>query len=45
MTGIPRADIARAEELLYKIKLQLISMDAVPGGANAGADGEQENAA
>jgi MarR family transcriptional regulator for hemolysin len=45
MTGIPRADIARAEELLYKIKLQLISMDAVPGGANAGPDGEQENAA
>jgi MarR family transcriptional regulator for hemolysin len=45
MTGIPRADIARAEELLYKIKQQLISMDAVPGGANAGADGEQENAA
>jgi MarR family transcriptional regulator, transcriptional regulator for hemolysin len=45
MTGIPRADIARAEELLYKIKLQLISMDAVPGGASTGADGEQENAA
>jgi MarR family transcriptional regulator, transcriptional regulator for hemolysin len=45
MTGIPRADIARAEALLYKIKLQLIRMDAVPGTANPGTDGGQENAA
>jgi MarR family transcriptional regulator, transcriptional regulator for hemolysin len=45
MDGIPRADIARAEALLYKIKLQLIRMDAVPGGATAGADEEKENAA
>jgi MarR family transcriptional regulator, transcriptional regulator for hemolysin len=45
MDGIPRADIARAEALLYKIKLQLIRMDAVPGGATAAADEEKENAA
>jgi DNA-binding MarR family transcriptional regulator len=45
MDGIPRADIARAEALLYKIKLQLIRMDAVPGTANPGTDGGQENAA
>jgi DNA-binding MarR family transcriptional regulator len=45
MDGIPRADIARAEALLYKIKLQLIRMDAVPGGATAAADEEKETAA
>jgi DNA-binding MarR family transcriptional regulator len=45
MSGIPRADIARTEAVLHKIKQQLISMDAVPGGASAGADGGRENAA
>ena len=34
MNGILRNDIARAETVLYKMKQQLISMDAVPGGGN-----------
>ena len=34
MAGIPKSDIARAETVLYKMKQQLIAMDAVPGGAN-----------
>lgn len=35
MNGIAKNDIARAETVLYKMKQQLISMDAVPGGANS----------
>ena len=34
MNSILRNDIARAETVLYKMKQQLISMDAVPGGGN-----------
>jgi len=34
MNGILRNDIARAETVLYKMKQQLIAMDAVPGGGN-----------
>jgi MarR family transcriptional regulator, transcriptional regulator for hemolysin len=33
MNGIAKNDITRTEALLYKMKQQLISMDAVPGGA------------
>ena len=36
MNGILRNDIARAETVLYKMKQQLIAMDAVPGGGNRG---------
>jgi DNA-binding MarR family transcriptional regulator len=32
MNGIAKNDISRAETVLYKMKQQLISMDAVPGG-------------
>ena len=32
MNGIARNDITRAETVLYKMKQQLIAMDAVPGG-------------
>ena len=32
MSGIQRADIARAEAVLIKMKQQLIAMNAVPGG-------------
>lgn len=35
MNGIAKNDIALAEAVLYKMKQQLISMDAVPGGANS----------
>jgi DNA-binding MarR family transcriptional regulator len=35
MNGILRNDIARAETVLYKMKQQLISMDAVPGGGGS----------
>jgi DNA-binding MarR family transcriptional regulator len=35
MNGIAKNDIVRTEALLYKMKQQLISMDAVPGGATA----------
>lgn len=34
MGGIPRNDVARAETVLYKMKQQLIAMDAVPGGGS-----------
>jgi MarR family transcriptional regulator, transcriptional regulator for hemolysin len=37
MSGIAKADILRAEDLLYKMKQQLIRMDAVPGAAASGA--------
>jgi MarR family transcriptional regulator for hemolysin len=45
MNGISRSDIARTETVLYKMKQQLISMDAVPGGtnSNAGEDDEGED--
>ena len=44
MNGISRSDISRTETVLYKMKQQLISMDAVPGGSNsnAGEDDEDE---
>ena len=35
LNGIGRNDISRAETVLYKMKQQLISMDAVPGGGNS----------
>ena len=35
MNGIARSDIARAEMVLVRMKRQLISMDAVPGGSAA----------
>jgi len=35
MSGIVKADIARAEGVLHKMKQQLIRMDAVPGAASA----------
>jgi MarR family transcriptional regulator for hemolysin len=38
MTGISANDILRAENLLHKMKQQLIAMDAVPGGANSDDD-------
>ncbi len=34
LNGIARNDISRAETVLYKMKQQLIGMDAVPGGGN-----------
>ena len=34
LNGIARNDISRAETVLYKMKQQLIGMDAVPGGSN-----------
>jgi MarR family transcriptional regulator, transcriptional regulator for hemolysin len=37
MNGIAKADIVRAENLLYKMKQQLIAMDAVPGGTSTSA--------
>lgn len=44
MNGIPRTDIARTETVLYKMKQQLISMDAVPGGAGIGAENKEDAA-
>jgi MarR family transcriptional regulator, transcriptional regulator for hemolysin len=40
MNGLQKHEIVRAENLLYKMKQQLISMDAVPGttGAKAADD-------
>jgi MarR family transcriptional regulator for hemolysin len=38
MTGISATDILRAENLLHKMKQQLIAMDAVPGGSNSADD-------
>jgi DNA-binding MarR family transcriptional regulator len=35
MNGILRNDITRAETVLYKMKQQLIAMDAVPGGGGS----------
>ena len=37
MNGIGRNDVTRAETVLYKMKQQLIAMDAVPGGARSEA--------
>ena len=36
MNGIAKADIVKAETVLHKMKQQLISMDAVPGGSATG---------
>lgn len=41
MNGIQKNDIARAETVLYKMKQQLIAMDAVPGGASNGETPEE----
>lgn len=38
MNGILRNDISRAETVLYKMKQQLIAMDAVPGGGGSRDD-------
>jgi hypothetical protein len=38
MTGISATDILRAENLLHRMKQQLIAMDAVPGGSNSADD-------
>ena len=38
MTGISATDILRAENLLHKMKQQLIAMDAVPGSSNSADD-------
>jgi len=43
MNGISRSDISRTETVLYKMKQQLISMDAVPGGTNAGDREDEES--
>jgi DNA-binding MarR family transcriptional regulator len=43
MNGISRSDIARTETVLYKMKQQLIGMDAVPGGTNSNADEDDED--
>ena len=43
MNGISRSDISRTETVLYKMKQQLISMDAVPGGSNSSAGEEDED--
>lgn len=39
MNGIAKNDVVRAETVLHRMKQQLISMDAVPGGSS-GADNE-----
>lgn len=44
MNGISKNDIARAETVLFKMKQQLIGMDAVPGGAGDGNDKDEEAA-
>jgi MarR family transcriptional regulator, transcriptional regulator for hemolysin len=38
MSGIPRAEIARAETVLHRMKQQLIRMDAVPGTPGSTSD-------
>jgi DNA-binding MarR family transcriptional regulator len=38
MSGIPRNDVTRAETVLYRMKEQLIAMDAVPGGRTRRGD-------
>ena len=45
MNGMSRTDIARTETVLYKMKQQLISMDAVPGANNNAVDEDAEDAA
>ena len=42
MNGISRSDISRTETVLYKMKQQLISMDAVPGGTTSSADEDED---
>ena len=43
MSGISKSDIVRSENLLYKMKQQLIAMDAVPGGASYAADSDSDD--
>jgi MarR family transcriptional regulator, transcriptional regulator for hemolysin len=38
MAGISAADILRGENLLHRMKQQLIAMDAVPGSSNSADD-------
>lgn len=38
LNGIARNDIGRAETVLYKMKQQLIAMDAVPGASSSDED-------
>jgi DNA-binding MarR family transcriptional regulator len=38
LNGIARNDISRAETVLYKMKQELIAMDAVPGGGGSNRD-------
>lgn len=42
MNGIDKDDVSRAEDVLHRMKVTLISMDAVPGGA--GADDDEDDA-
>ena len=44
LNGISAGDIARTETVLYKIKQQLISMDAVPGAGGLGIDDKEDAA-
>ena len=41
LSGISKADIIKAENVLHKMKQQLISMDAVPGGSSSGNSNAQ----
>lgn len=42
MNNIDKDDVSRAEDVLHRMKVTLISMDAVPGGA--GADDDEDDA-
>jgi DNA-binding MarR family transcriptional regulator len=42
MSGIAKSDIVRSENLLHKMKQQLIAMDAVPGGASTAGDTDND---
>ena len=43
MNGISKSDIVRSENLLHKMKQQLIAMDAVPGGASTAAGTDNDD--
>jgi DNA-binding MarR family transcriptional regulator len=43
VADIPRSDIARTEDVLRRMKQQLIAMDAVPGAANVVATQRARN--
>lgn len=42
MNGISKSDTLRAENVLYKMKQQLIAMDAVPGGSSANSADDED---